>query len=175
MFGFQPSQVMTNDFDAFAGNKLLSFSNNLNLEVAKFKTHGGKPLEMFTSHLRKMIGDESTSIGKAKNKMLNAAILELQPKKEKIDKTRNDPNEIRKNLNLGLDANGNPFPTPPSDKDKSGASVSGDGNKVRNLSMHLQINNNFKIDDGNQMDKVKRKITDVIVDAARDGMVNIGV
>ncbi|MCK6650174.1 MAG: phage tail tape measure protein [Bacteroidia bacterium] len=58
---------------------------------------------------------------------------------------------------------------------KSGSSVSGDGAKVRNLVMNLSITNHFKSDDPNANEKIKQKLTDLIVDSARDGMVTIGV
>jgi hypothetical protein len=93
--------------------------------------------------------------------------------KNNIDTKENANALALKNSNLGK-----PLNTPSANfgnSSASGSSVSGDGNKVRNLTMNLQITNHFKVEDGNHLEKIKRKIADTIVDAARDGMVTIGV
>lgn len=94
--------------------------------------------------------------------------------KNNIDTKESAVDLVRENINKGLNADG----TLIKEKEKespSGSSVSGDGNKVRNLTMNLHITNNNKVDDANSLANLKRKIADVIVDAARDGMVTIGV
>lgn len=55
----------------------------------------------------------------------------------------------------------------------SGGSATGDGAKIRNLTMNLTITNMIKSDEVET--QLAQKITDEIVDAARDGMVTIGV
>lgn len=55
---------------------------------------------------------------------------------------------------------------------KSGGG-SGSGSGTRNLTMNLTVNNVIQAG-GENLDKIKRKITDFVVDAARDGMVQIG-
>lgn len=91
--------------------------------------------------------------------------------KNNIDKKESAAALALKNINAGKPA----LSSSGGSSGMSGANLSGDGNKVRNLTMNLHITNMFKADDGNHLEKIKRKLTDVIVDAARDGMVTIGV
>jgi hypothetical protein len=93
--------------------------------------------------------------------------------KNNIDKKESAAALALKNVNNGksaLDTSGSSSST-----SNSGSSVSGDGNKVRNLTMNLSVINHYKADDDNQLEKIKRKMTDLIVDSARDAMVTIGV
>jgi hypothetical protein len=109
----------------------------------------------------------------AKEKYLEEILKSDSKSKNNIDKKESAAALALKNVNNGKSA----FDTSGSSSStsSSGSSVSGDGNKVRNLTMNLYITNNNKVDDANHLEKLKQKITDVIVDSARDGMVTIGV
>lgn len=52
---------------------------------------------------------------------------------------------------------------------------SGKNSGLRTLIMNLTVNNNNEVKENQDMERLKRKMTDTIVDAARDGMVTVGV
>jgi hypothetical protein len=66
----------------------------------------------------------------------------------------------------GKSANGNSSP--------SGVSGTGSGSGARNLTQNLYITINIKKSADMDDDKLKRKLTDIIVDAGRDGLVTVG-
>ncbi len=117
---------------------------------------------------------ESEELTKARNKALvNVQDIILKAssgdKKNIIDdkesKSEGKKESLLDKVNGGTDDSGS----------KSSLKGSGSGSGGRNLTQNLYITINIKkstdIDDG----KLKRKLTDIIVDAGRDGLVNIGV
>lgn len=97
--------------------------------------------------------------------------LNEKDSKNNIDKSESAAEKALRNVNKGSPAGA------VSDSSKtgdSGGSVS-DGNKVRSLTMHITMNNHLKADTTEGAQHTKRVIANLMVDAARDAMVTIGV
>lgn len=76
------------------------------------------------------------------------------------------------NINKGLPAGGE---VAVGESGAASGKLSGDGSKVRTLIMNLNMTNVFKADTDSSLQSIKEKIKNTIVDAARDGMVTVGV
>jgi Phage-related minor tail protein len=75
------------------------------------------------------------------------------------------------NVNSGKSA-GDTSTTTLADKTLSTTATGGGG--ARSIVMHLEVNNTFSDDNGVNVEKIKKIITDIIVDSARDAMVVVG-
>jgi TP901 family phage tail tape measure protein len=97
------------------------------------------------------------------------------------DKNKIDPNEKsikdKKTVPTTKDVNeGSPdkTKTTTTGSSPSGVSGTGSGSGARNLTQNLYITINIKKSADMDDDKLKRKLTDIIVDAGRDGLVTVG-
>lgn len=117
--------------------------------------------------------DYSTQSGKFYDKWQTEFMkgLSTTASKNNIDKKESATEKALSNVNKGKPAGDT---STSSNTSKSGATVS-DSNKVRNLTQNLYITNVIKVDQDTNMDKVKQKFTDLIVDAGRDGITTLGV
>lgn len=89
--------------------------------------------------------------------------------KNNIDKKESVAESAFNNVNKGKSALDNSG----SSSDSEDTKIKGSG--VKTLIMNLYITNSVKADSDSNLHKLKQKITDIIVDAARDGMTTIGV
>ena len=157
-YGFNSSQWMTNDDDVATGKRLLQYSEKLGKEIEKFSglDDRAKNEEIISlSKQKKLLSD--TPEGTTMANMINEGILKLSKGKTPAEKAAVKINE-------GGDGTDK--------KTDDTATLTSNAGGLRNLIMNVKITNTFK---DSEQANAKRKLSDDLVDAARDAMVTIGV
>ena len=137
-------------FDAASKLTKLKFGDKMNFG------EGTETSKFFDEQFKKFLKDSGAGVNQKNN----------------IDKKESATEKALKNVNEGKSAGAI---SGDSKISASGSSITGDGGKIRNLTMNLHVTNNNEVKNANDLHKLKQKITDAVVDAARDGMVTVGV